>query len=218
MNDTVTRLTELENKFHAAEQGNYSFFSRGAGEDSGAIAYVSTNWGTLDRSLNVATKYFGTPSEDMSNLTKRLIDIKWSMPCAEEQYKYYTVTHEYGHMVQNGAILKRMDNDELTAHISTWSSSFKRVWGREPSDSELQAATRNWRFSQVTDQKREIKHELMDLAKQIDKKSTIKRDMSDYGKSKDGEFFAEAFANAFCGAPNTYGKAMLKWLEKEGLL
>lgn len=218
LNATVERLTELESKFHAAENGDYSFFSRGPGEDENAIAYVSTNWGTLDRSLNVSTKFFGTPQEDMDKLTKRLIDIKWSMPCSEDQYKYYTVTHEYGHMVQNGAILKRMKQEELDAKLASYAQSFKRVWGREMTDSDVQAFTRNWRYNRVMEQKKEIKQELIGLAKTIDKKSTIKRDMSDYGKSKDGEFFAEAFANAFCGAPNTYGKAMLKWLEKEGLL
>lgn len=218
LKDTVTRLTELEDKFHAAKDGDYSFRAYNKGEDEEAIAFVRTNWGSLERSLNVNNEYFGTPVEDMAKLSKRMTDLKWSMPCAEDQYKFYSVTHEYGHMVQNGAILKRMDADELNAYIDRYSTSFKNVWRRDPTAEELEAATRSWRYRQVTEQKKAIKQELMGYAKLIDKKATIKRDMSDYGKSKDGEFFAEAFANAFCGEPNAYGKAMLKWLEKEGLL
>ena len=42
--------------------------------------------------------------------------------------------------------------------------------------------------------------------------------ISGYGRTNSNEAFAEIFANAFCGAPNELGKAMLEWLKNEGYL
>ena len=41
-------------------------------------------------------------------------------------------------------------------------------------------------------------------------------DISAYGKSSPGEFFAECFANLNCGKPNPLGKAMETWLKQYG--
>ena len=218
LDNTVARLTELEDKFHAAENGGYTFRAYNKGEDINAVAFVQTNFETSERSLNVNNQYFGIPVEDLVKMEKRSSELKWSMPCAEDQYKYYTITHEYGHMVQNNVIQNRMTTEKLNEFVDEWKKSFKNVWGKDPTDEQIKEREALWRYRQVVGQRQKMKQELISEAKKIDAKSTIKRDMSDYGKSKDGEFFAEAFANAFCGAPNTMGKAMLKWLEKEGLM
>lgn len=48
------------------------------------------------------------------------------------------------------------------------------------------------------------------------KMGATEHDLSRYGKKNSAEFFAEAFANAYSGAPNKIGMAMQGWLRDQG--
>lgn len=61
---------------------------------------------------------------------------------------------------------------------------------------------------------RRLDDEIVNIAKTIDPNVDINSELSAYGKENEREFFAEVFANSQCGNPNTLGKAMIKWLER----
>lgn len=94
----------------------------------------------------------------------------------------YTVTHEYGHLVQNALYQK--------AVMGGYNGTRQKF---------------------ESDAKRQIE----DIA--IKKYKSKASHMSDYGRSNAAEFFAEAFAGANSGKPNSYGKAMLDYLKQNKL-
>ena len=57
-----------------------------------------------------------------------------------------------------------------------------------------------------------LNKEIIEIAKEIDPNVNTK--ISEYGSSSPQEFFAECFANYECGKPNTLGKAMGIFLER----
>lgn len=59
---------------------------------------------------------------------------------------------------------------------------------------------------------------ILKIAKEIDDNFNIRDNISSYGTQDYAEFFAEVFANSQLGKPNTLGKAMQIWLEREGLV
>jgi hypothetical protein len=63
---------------------------------------------------------------------------------------------------------------------------------------------------------KDIFKEIVDIAKEDNPNLKISTTLSDYGKTNHYEAFAEIFANSQCGDPNELGKAMQKWLKKEG--
>ena len=65
---------------------------------------------------------------------------------------------------------------------------------------------------------KEIKDEINDILKKNHPDKDSKRLISEYGMTNAEEFFAEAFANSQCGAPNELGEAMTEWLKEKGLL
>ena len=63
-----------------------------------------------------------------------------------------------------------------------------------------------------------VKNDIINIASKNNNEKEILNAISDYGKRKESDFFAEAFANMELGKPNIIGKAMKEYLEKEGVL
>lgn len=65
----------------------------------------------------------------------------------------------------------------------------------------------------------DVKNDIIDIALKSATEDEALMAISQYGNSpKTQEFFAEAFANMELGKPNIIGKAMKKYLEREGVL
>ena len=65
----------------------------------------------------------------------------------------------------------------------------------------------------------DVKNDIIDIALKSATEDEVLMAISQYGNSpKTQEFFAEAFANMELGKPNIIGKAMKKYLEREGVL
>ena len=64
-----------------------------------------------------------------------------------------------------------------------------------------------------------IKNDIIKIAQQMSNKtrSEVLAEMSDYGRKKPQEFFAEAFVAHKLGSPNIWGKAMREYLRERGL-
>ena len=131
------------------------------------------------------------------------------MPCEEKQYNVYTITHEYGHLLEAKISRGRTDWDGLHEVAR------KRAGAGAPEHRVLSQFV-NVRREEEKKQARNIREEIIDIAKKNNKDFDLKKSLSRYGHTNDYEFFAEVFANSQCGKPNELGKAMQEWLAKEG--
>ena len=194
---TVNCLSMLNARFNAITEGMPFLTGK-----MNSIAYVSNSdhkRGSLE--LKLSTKYYNANGTILDKITK-LQTAKWAagepdwwMPVAPDYYTVASITHEYGHMVENMLISKAIDQAIAQTGEAYWLYSVRN-------SDKITASMRN---------------EITEIAKSIDPNYTDTNGCSLYGQSKDSEFFAEAFMNAFCGEPNTLGKAMLQWLEGQGL-
>lgn len=94
----------------------------------------------------------------------------------------YTITHEYGHMLQNAMYQKAKAN------------------GYQGTSGEYA---------------RSVASEISKNA--VSRYGGTQKSLSSYGAKNSAEFFAEAFANANLGNPNSIGKAMNDYLKKNRL-
>ena len=112
------------------------------------------------------------------------------MPCNENKYLEYTITHEYGHLI----------------HMT--------LADRELSQYSI------FTIRQYTDVMKYIKNRIIDIVRDDNPELTdkdIEALQSNYSKRNEREFFAECFANSQCGKPNALGKAILKYLKNRGI-
>ncbi len=133
---------------------------------------------------------FGTQFKDLNALNQAVggyVDTKFYMPTSKQHYKNYIATHEFGHALENN-IINTMKKKEAN-----------QAW----------ANTKGYRKYQEDN----IMSEISKIAKATDPNFKITDYISRYGKKNSSEFFAECFANAFCGEPNILGKSMIKYLK-----
>ena len=131
------------------------------------------------------------------------------MPCLmdKDTLSIYTVTHEYGHMIQNKLIY-----DYRVANGWTESAKLQFV--------DFTKRTSKAQFKYYHDTHKTVLdqcfNEIIEIAKRNNPAFNLSYNISTYGKSNKAEFFAEVFANSQLGAPNELGKAMIEWLEEKG--
>ena len=125
----------------------------------------------------------------------------WHCPKSEDKLTVGTLTHEFGHAIHNVLIREYNNNNQ------GFEAFKKRV-----------VATKNTkkRSSLASNYTKDIisgfNKEIITIAKEID--PNVNTVISTYGGSSPQEFFAECFANYECGKPNTLGKAMGIFLER----
>ena len=129
------------------------------------------------------------------------------MPCSDEHITKYTVTHEYGHIIQNILIKQRYIEEG-------WDETNPKAFY------DSTKSTKKERFAWYNKLSEEVENEhyeeIIAIAKENNKDFNLLDNISDYGKSNKAEFFAEVFANSQCGKPNELGKAMQIWLKRKG--
>lgn len=188
----ASRLQELEMRFGCAKAGGYTIEAPVlSGKNEKAWAYVR-NTKTSGANLVLNASHYGKSVEKMVKRIKGEVISGFSMPCEDEQLKHYTITHEYGHMLEDMLFTKRhgyslasMDNSKRKAAETAF---MKDVWG-----------------------------EIVATAKERNHDFKVTKDViSEYGRTNHAEAFAETFANALCGKPNALGEAMNIWLERNG--
>lgn len=121
-----------------------------------------------------------------------------NMPCSEGNLKNYAITHEFGNFIQYQLVARElgksvdgMENEEILNEMAKRASTYKKQIleiAGKICDEQGKTAY-NWR-----------------------------EDISESGKKKATEFFAECFANSQCGKPTILGKAMNRWLKRKGLV
>jgi hypothetical protein len=123
---------------------------------------------------------------------KGMISSGYHMPCSEEHIKHYTITHEYGHMLE--------------------AMMYKKRYGVSVTELDWEK-----RRAIVGKFEKEVWLEIVEIAKEKNPDFKVKKTtISEYGRTDYAEAFAETFANALCGEPNELGDAMNVWLERNG--
>ena len=202
LDKNVKQLGKLENKFRAIHKSFGSISSESSGN---AVAYVSrTLKDPSKQNLVLNIKYFSQEKK----LTKEIeesIKHNWSMPAKIENYSLYTVTHEYGHILQNSIMAEELNEIGGFENFKTKATTTQ---GKINSYKKLQENIQKRHFEEI----REIAAQ-----KSNEPNNVIANNLSIYGKTNYAEFFAEAFANSQLGEPNELGNAMNDWLKKKGL-
>lgn len=201
--DNVNRLSELNARFKAITP-NMEF----ATGKMGHIAYVKHTYGNAGSDmLKVSTDYF-KGSDSALRYSAKGATALWAegkqafwMPISDDYFTTCSLTHEYGHILQNFLL--------FTPDVA---DKFNDYWGQG-----LFYQANNFIEDYAKSNRKRHKDEIIEIAKEIDPEFDIEKNLSKYGHKNTSEFFAECFMNAFCGSPNTLGRAMLIWLERNDL-
>ena len=203
--DCTKQLHNLEQTFGAVKKSTGSICSVSGGRATDAYVGAKVTDPT-NQNLSLCPIAFNSYK---SNVTETLSQIEsgYIMPALKENASIYTVTHEYGHMVQNTVIKKAMEDyglEKLKASID---------YSKKAEKARLKQYKKIW-----ADTEKRCCAEILDIAKEANVNFKLGDNISRYGRTNYAEFFAEVFANSQLGAPNELGKAMLVWLERKGLV
>lgn len=201
LKENTEQIKNLEEKFGAIHKSKGSISSK---KTRDSIAYVSrllSDPSKQDLVLNI--DYYSDKNKIISETTSAIKN-NWSMPAKTENYGVYTITHEYGHILQNSIIY---DELEEMGGVETFKTRAKTLKGKIKSYEKLQEKIKRIHFEEI----RQIAAD-----KSSDPNNIIKNNLSQYGKTNYAEFFAEVFANSQLGEPNELGDAMSEWLKKRG--
>ena len=204
--DNTNQLIELEEKFGVVHESVSCICSE---PDKTAIAYVSNHTSSPTyQNLSLCPKYYSNIDLHIETQLKNK-STNHSMPFLDKEASVYTVTHEYGHMLQNMLIRNKMIekgwNEANSRQFVDFTKKSKKAMFR-------------WYYSVRKSVENEFIDEILKIAREVDNNFDIKDNISRYSKHDEAEFFAEVFANSQLGKPNVLGKAMNIWLERKGLI
>lgn len=204
----ANQLRKLEEKFGAIHNSTATICSE---SDKTAMAYVSTGKATpTNQNLSLCPKWYKDRVALIAEEKKSVGDF-WSMPCAltDEELQIYTVTHEYGHILQNVLVRKRYELDG-------WDESKPFAF------MDMKKSTSKAKFKWYTKRREEVLNscydEIIQIAKDKNPNFVLSDNLSRYGMKNKDEFFAETFANSQLSKPNELGDAMNVWLKRKGLM
>lgn len=198
MVDMTNQLSNLEKKFGAISKGRVSIDVDRARKAKSSVS--SFGGDSRTQTLNFS-QYMKKSKKEIIEDLKNEIKEGFKMPVAEGQHSFYTVTHEYGHIIENNI-------------LGDWFTNLPKEKQKELSFDGLKMSL--WRDEHAT----KIRSEIVAIAKEKSNDPYfLSHDyVSGYGKSNSYEFFAEAFANSQLGEPNIIGDSMNEWLKKKGLI
>ncbi len=211
--NNANRLAELSSKYESIPEGMALTMEA---KTRSANAYVRYQWDGNMTALNLNGKaYTGVTDETFVARVKgsHQPSIDWLnggqerkpflMPTNEDNLDVYTITHEYGHILQGTYIF----SDDYRAEYNSMIAS-----GLTDASKKVQKHYYD-RVHEVSNQQR---IEIIEIAVDRNPYFDLSENISRYGMSDSEEFFAECFANAHCGKPNELGEAMLEWLRRQG--
>ncbi len=204
----TNQILNLEEKFGCIHKSQGTICS--VSDSPSTIAYVRSRvtYPSM-QNLSLCPRSFKSYS-DLISVQRKNVENNWSMPVKLENYELSvaTVTHEYGHILQNILIENEMkiqgwNPDEPGAFVDIT---------KKTSKSRLK-----WYFNIRSKVLEDCFAEIVDIAKKENPDFVLVNNISRYGFTDKAEFFAEVFMNSQMGAPNELGKAMNIWLKRKGL-
>ncbi|MCR5479803.1 MAG: cell envelope integrity protein TolA [Ruminococcus sp.] len=198
--DNTEQLRKLNSKFGVLNNDNTGYIS---GSRVKALAETYNDPSSSRNDLILSSTYFS--SENNLVTTERIMqDRFYSMPISEDYMRVATITHEYGHMLENEIIRSRISQDAFDKYQAALERGERKS-----------VALTSLRSEEKT-QAKAIFNEIVEIAKENNPDFVLKDNLSTYGHKNHFEFFAECFMNSQCGKPNELGKAMLTFLERSG--
>lgn len=205
----TNQLQILEQKFGCVHQSTGTIC--GVNDGSRTVAYVSHSLlNPTDQNLSLCPSHYSI-KKDLIDSTKKAVQQGWSMPCAltDEELAIYSVTHEYGHILQNTLVRQEMI-------LKGWTPADPRAF--VDYTKKTRPARYKWYYNTEKEVQNRCFDEIIDIAKKANPNFSLSDNISDYGKSNKAEFFAEVFANSQLSKPNELGQAMNVWLKQKGLV
>ena len=202
--ENTKQLYALEQKFGAIKKSTGSI---GSSNRKDAAAYVGAMVkDPTNQDLSLCPDSYSSYTHHVQTNIDH-IKSGFSMPALEENAAIYTVTHEYGHMLQHTIVKKEMEEyglEKLKNSIDYTKKTYKAIFKQH--------------YKILAETEKKCCAEILDIAREANVNFKISENLSRYGKTNYAEFFAEVFANSQLGAPNELGKAMQVWLERKGLV
>lgn len=197
----ANQIRALNDKYRVISEGYTGYISA-----ENSKRFVATTKGSFvdpkNQSLVLSFDSYAYGIEHLIQEEKKAVESKWAMPCAPENYAVYTITHEYGHILENFIIHDMVDFDKLNEKLGKAGLNVSRFSKIKKDEAKIHAKL--------------IFKEIIDIAKKENPEFSLRDNISDYGKSDYFEAFAETFANSQLGEPNELGLAMQKWLKRRG--
>lgn len=211
---STKQIENLESKFGLSKKGDISFSTESVDKSvAGYCGYEPRNM--KKQTISVCDETNKTRKSVVERQIKQRNE-NYNMPFKDENADIYTVTHEYGHALQNSIVEERIDWGLLKAkEDKLWESATPRIKTKEEAVKIKEISDKIY-TREIAKKKREINNEIFEEARKIDSSFDVQKYASQYGLTNESELFAEAFANSQLGEPNVLGKAMNKWLERQG--
>lgn len=205
--ENTKQLVRLEDKFGAIHKSSLTRFDDV--NHANAAACAESGYATPHiQNLSLCRSHYFDKAQ-MLQKEKKWIDSKWSVPCLESELPIVSLTHEYGHMIQNNLVAQAMRE-------AGWNENnyFAFI--------DRKAKSANAKFKWYIKQRKSVQdmcyNEIIAIAKEKNPLFVLEDNISGYGKTSKAEFFAEVFANSQLGKPNELGNAMNEWLKRKGLI
>ncbi|MBY6932291.1 hypothetical protein [Clostridium botulinum] len=205
--DNTNQLLKLEDKFGVIHNSASTIFSK----NTGATAYVNIS-PVSPRNQNLSLNYRSYKNKkDLIESEKLAVESGWSMPVklTDDELSIVTVTHEYGHMLQNNIVENEMIKNGY---------NYKKPYAFMDLKKKSPKAQMKWYSDMRIKVEKANYAEIIDIAKNNNSSFNLKHNISNYGSKSYSEFFAEVFMNSQLSKPNELGIAMQEWLKEKKLI
>jgi len=210
LSDNVKQFNNLLNKYPVMKQyiedrkmhlGAENF------KNKGEVAVFSSGIDNKKLSIHFSKQKYKNYSSFVENESKD-INSFYSMQCIENMTSVYSLTHEFGHFIENKFI-----DDYNKEHFAEFLNMKTRALNANSINQSNQILIK-WQMK-CTDV---IAKDIFEIAKKKNPNFNLLENLSEYGRKNSMEFFAECFANMECGKPNELGTAMKEYLMQKGIL
>ena len=195
------KLIEMLNKYPRAQEwinkGNKLIFT--SGFIKGEFGCTLNNTSYKKQQIILSNKYF----QSKDSITTE-IKSNGFMPALEKNFDIYSLTHEFGHYIQNILL-----GEYYKQNPKIYNDMLKKIKAISK-DCEKIDMVNSFDFA-FTDK---MKNDILKIAEKLDEKFKFEENISYYGAGNSKDFFAECFANSECGKINILGMALLEYLKK----
>lgn len=207
------KLVELYEEFPTKRSGNMRFYSSSGDLKEITVAQAEYSPSRDELGININSDSF--MGEDVSEVQAN-IESGWWSKTTPENYKYQTVTHEYGHLIEysllsksdfSKVVLERVNKLREEAYFD-----YKKAARFKQEVAKITAKTRKEMFydkifPQIFEKAKQYDSSLVIPSKIADKGYKKAPKISKYGETSWSEYFAESFASGMLGGDNPIGKA-----------
>ncbi len=208
LSENTQRLNELIEKYPTIQEyiKNKNVKFNALNLSNNTVAHVATDIDIKNIEISLSKSKY-KDYNDFIKMEDNELAIKHCMDRSDKYKSTYTITHEFGHLIESSFIDEYNKN-----HLAEFHNMRTKALNAKTT-TQSKNIIKNWE-SKITDN---IAQEIYEIAKSNNSSFDLNKNLSQYGKENSFEFFAECFANAECGKPNELGKAMQQYLKKRGL-